>query len=77
MSLYFAAGGVDSDLFLQLPDLLSGSLRWSASARPKNSLGQPSIWRPTSLPSSPEEPWSWMEAFWPATSINNCAQREE
>ena len=39
MSLYFAAGGVDSDLSLQLPDLLSGSLRWSASARPKELVG--------------------------------------
>jgi NAD(P)-dependent dehydrogenase (short-subunit alcohol dehydrogenase family) len=24
-----------------------------------------------------EQPWSSMEAFWPATSINSCAQRKE
>ena len=64
MSLYCAAG-------------MCRLRQWSASARPKNSLGQPSIWPPTPLSSSSEQPWSWMEAFWQAASINNCAQREE
>jgi len=75
MSLYFAAGGVDSDLFLQLPDLLSGSLRWSASARPKELVGA-AVYQGHAAASCVTGT-TLVAAFWPAASINNCAQREE
>ena len=75
MSRYFAAGGVDSDLFLQLPDLLSGSLRWSASARPKELVGA-AVYQGHAAASFVTGT-TLVAAFWPAASINNCAQREE